>query len=269
MLRDPVLERELQRVAHELRVDELARVVGRLALRRRRQALGGGQLARRRGGLVGLRGLLLLALGELRLDLAHGLVDERPRAVDDLHRLRLGELRARAAGAARRLDAARQVAGQAALEPEQPLEVRGQDEVREVLAHEHDDRVVAEPAVIVGRGLVGVGAARDERARRRRWARATAPSTAPPTASTATTASTGSGRRATNRATRSSARDRLSTCSGYRRPPRFRAGARASARGRVGAQLRVLRGREGRVARGRELDLHVQGGAGTALSLPP
>src|SRR3954449_5957533 len=97
--------------------------------------------------LVGLRRarprLRLQLLGEL---LDRG-VDERPRAVDHPHGPRGRQPAAWPGPSARRRSAGRHVARQAALEPEQPVQVRGQHEPRQVLANEDVHRLVAEARV--------------------------------------------------------------------------------------------------------------------------
>src|SRR5204862_2957268 len=111
-----------------------------------------GRLAR----LVGLGGLLLLLARERVGDLARRLVDERPRAVDDLDgpRVEPRELRAGTVAAATRLDVLRRAPGDAALEPDDALEVVRQHRAAQIAAHEHDHRVVAEARVQLRRRLV-------------------------------------------------------------------------------------------------------------------
>ena len=164
----PVAEAERDDVARELQVHELLGLVGRLARLRHRPAARAGELVGRLARLARpLRRLAPLG-GELVADLRDGLVDEGSGAVDDLHGLEASHLRAGAVGAATRRDIRRRVARQAALEGEHTEEVRGEDEPRQRLADEDDDRVVAEAVVVALGRLVGRGRATHERVRARR-----------------------------------------------------------------------------------------------------
>ena len=165
---DAVVEREAQRVAEVLGAHELARLAGQPLLDGLAAPLGGRELARgRHGARLALRLGLLLA-GELLLDLADRLVDERARAVHDLHGLVLGQLRAGPVRAPRKLGhLARHVARDAALQAEQASEIRGEHELRQVLAYQHDHGVVAEALVEVLGGLEGRRVAAHQRVGRR------------------------------------------------------------------------------------------------------
>ena len=141
---EPVARRERQQLAREARLGLLARLGA---------AAGGGRLgepgaarpvAGRRVGGVGehprAHDLALVA----RAQLADRGVDERARAEHDLRGPRAAELRAGAARPARLRRARGDAAREAALEREQPLEVLAEQELLQVAADEHDDRVVAE-----------------------------------------------------------------------------------------------------------------------------
>ena len=125
------------------------------------------RLPRGRCGPLRLLRLRLPANLDLVVDLADRHVGERARPVHHLHRFQPCQPAARRAGAARRRLVGRLVARQAPLEADQPAEVRGQQDLRQIAAHEHDHRVVAEPLAVALRGLEGVRAAPDERVRRR------------------------------------------------------------------------------------------------------
>ena len=85
--RQPVAEVDLQQVADELGVDELARRVGEPVLLGRALPLRFGHLPRRPRRALGLGGLGLHLGLDLVVDLARGRVDEGARPVDHLHRL--------------------------------------------------------------------------------------------------------------------------------------------------------------------------------------
>src|SRR5215208_5531932 len=108
-----VAEHALELLASELRVDQLLGGLRRAVLPGLRPALGLRDHARRARGALGLLRLGAELLRELVVDLADGGVDERPRPVDDLDRLRARELGARRALAARRGLVGRLVARQA------------------------------------------------------------------------------------------------------------------------------------------------------------
>ena len=137
---EPVLGVERDQIARELRVHEPRRAVGEPARLRLGLPLGQRQLARRRRGAIRLR----RPRARLRLQLGGDLLDrrvhERPRPVDDLHG---AQARQRTAGA-RRDRPARHVPGQAPLDAHEPVQVRREHHPRQVAAHEHVDRVVAE-----------------------------------------------------------------------------------------------------------------------------
>ena len=159
----PVLEVDLQQLLEQPGVDDLLGRLGRLVLGGLRAALAARDLARRAAGPLRLRLGLLRAQRQLLLDLADGRVHERAGAVDDLHRLGARERGAGRPLAARRRRVGRLVARQAALEPDQRVEVLGQDEVGDVAAHQHDHGLLAEALAVALRGRVGVARAVHER----------------------------------------------------------------------------------------------------------
>ena len=103
---------------------------------------------------------------QLPADLDHRLVEEGRRPGDELDRLQFGQL---GAGPGDRLRPRRQLAREAALEPQQLAEVGGQQQVLEVAPGEDDDRVFAEDlAQVLGRPVGGgVGVDQGVGARRR------------------------------------------------------------------------------------------------------
>jgi hypothetical protein len=138
---------------------------------------GGRQLARRPGGLGGIRARRAGAPRELVADLLRGGVQEGGRAVDRLGRVEPRELAADGGQPARRVLAMvgeraakilrRDVATQAALEVEHAQQVLGQHGLAEVALHEDDHRVVSEVRAVALGGAEAVGGAADERVRRR------------------------------------------------------------------------------------------------------
>src|SRR4029079_8907783 len=145
--RDAVLQGELQRGAHALGDHALLGLFAELPGLLVAAALRAGERARRLRRPVGLR-RLRRALGlELVLDLADGLVEERPGPEHDLARLRPREPRARPVRPAARRLALRHVAREAALEGEHAEQVRGERRLGQRLADEDVDGVVAEALV--------------------------------------------------------------------------------------------------------------------------
>ena len=118
------------------------------------------------GGGLGFGGFGLL--DQLFVDHFGGLVDERAGTEHDLDRVGGGEL----AAGSRDPALARQggygdVPRQAPLQPQQPLEVRAQDQLLQVPVDEHLDRFFAEAVVVALRLTVFGAGAGDQRAGRR------------------------------------------------------------------------------------------------------
>jgi hypothetical protein len=164
----PVLQRERDEALLKARRRDLR------GLLTERARFGGGEPAaqrRLRDGALRLLGLnlcLLGLVGELFVDLIDGLVDERPGAEDDLDGVLFRELPARSASPALgRERGRRNVAGEAPLEPDQPIDVFAQHELLQASLDEHLDRLFAEVLIEALRVLVLRARARDERARRR------------------------------------------------------------------------------------------------------
>ena len=163
----PYFQREPQRVVDELRLHRVGGGLREALLLGARIAAALGEPARRLGGLLRLRGGRLLLLRELVLDLADGRVDERGRPVHDLRGLQLGDLPADRRQAAEPLLVVRDVAAQAALEPQHAVEVRGEHGARELAVHQHEDRLAAEVLLEALRVLEALRAAVHERLRGR------------------------------------------------------------------------------------------------------
>ena len=166
---DPVLQRQGDHVLGELGLDELLGLLAVLAHLRRALVLGASQCPRRGGRPLGLRRPGRGLGTELVLDLSDGLVEEGARPEDDLRRLAARQLPARAVLAARWHLALGRVARDAALEALHAQDVGGQRQLRDRLAHEHVDRLVAEALVqALGGGEARAAAAHERVGRRRR-----------------------------------------------------------------------------------------------------
>jgi hypothetical protein len=160
---DPVAQRQLKHVLRELRGDGLGGGAREALLLRRRVAAPLGQLASRLGRAGGLLLRGGLALAQLVEDPVDRGVDERRRPEHDLRRLGLGDLAAYGRQAAEPLLVVRDVAGQAALQPQEAAEVVGQHGLRQLAAHQHHHRVVAEVLLEALGRLEAVRVAVDER----------------------------------------------------------------------------------------------------------